>query len=387
MYKCIKQSEMSTIERNYQQYTLGQLFEKDYQTNQPIRFDSSLRHNSTLMYRIPEHQRHPQWKLDKKIKLVDSVLRNYPMGGMILSKVIENGSEYFNIEDAQTRLTTLDDFYNNRFKIVKADTILSNLDDSEVSSCAKYSDLPDYIKRKFENYVINFEIINHATEGDTHEIFERLQEGEPLKNKDKYWNRKDSTLVSYAIELTQKDYWNDTYMGTTRPISDTNRNRLPDVCALISGIILGNDYITPSFNKIGLHLNNEITEAHKTNIIQFLTYYFEIIDRVYANHPKEQNEKYRPYYNVAKDLGMILFDWQNYPNERTINKQMWISIINIDRISDNFMKGTKTLWNGMRNQDRQNTYAECIRKRVERIKEFYRNREQSMSIYRIEVNI
>lgn len=377
---------MSSIERNFNQYTLGQLFEKDYQTNLPIRFDSSLRHDSTLMYRIPEHQRHPQWKLDKKIKLVDSVLRNYPIGGMILSKVIEDGSEYFNIEDAQTRLTTLDDFYNNKFNLIKADTVLANLDESVVSSIVKFRDLPDFIRRKFENYVINFEIINHANEDDTHEIFERLQEGEPLKNKDKYWNRKDSNFVSYAISITQQPFWNNSYMGTTRAITDTNRNRLPDVCALVSGIILGNNYITPSFNKIGVYLNIDITERYKEDVKEFLLYYNSIIDRVYEENLRGNGEKYRHYYNVAKDLGMILFDWINYPSERSANKQMWVDIINIDRASINFMKGSKTLWNGMRSQDRQNTSSECIRKRVNRIKEFYRDRDTAITTYTIEIN-
>ena len=79
----------SQIERTFQQYTLGQLFDKDAEGN-PCRFNSRARDESTLPLRIPLHQRYPQWKHSKKCKLVDSVMKNYPMSGMILSRVVKN---------------------------------------------------------------------------------------------------------------------------------------------------------------------------------------------------------------------------------------------------------------------------------------------------------
>ena len=164
------------IERTYQQYTLGQLFEKGPDGN-PLRFNSRSRHDSNLQYRIPLHQRHPQWKHRKKCKLVESVMKNYSISGMILSKEIKDGDEFFNIEDAQTRLSTLEDFYNDRFPWDKEGN-------EDYGDSVRFSDLDRHLQRRFENYTINFEVIKNATLEDTHEIFERLQEGEPLRNKD-----------------------------------------------------------------------------------------------------------------------------------------------------------------------------------------------------------
>ena len=79
---------------------------------------------------------------------------------------------------------------------------------------------------------------------------------------------------------------------------DKNRNRL-HVCALVGGIILGNDYITPSFNRMGSRLNDEITESHRV-IFEFLN--ITGLSTVLIMNLKIEKEVFDP--NVA-DLGMI----------------------------------------------------------------------------------
>ena len=37
----------------------------------------------TTEYRVPDHQRWPAWSLDKKQRLVDSVLKNFPIHAII----------------------------------------------------------------------------------------------------------------------------------------------------------------------------------------------------------------------------------------------------------------------------------------------------------------
>ena len=302
------------------------------------------------------------------------------MSGMILSKVIEDGDEFFNIEDAQTRLGTLEDFYNDRFR-------WDTEGNEDYGDSVRFSDLDRHLQRRFENYTINFEVIKNATAEDTHEIFERLQEGEPLRNKDKYWNRGDSQLVSYAMALTREEYWRDEYMGTSRPITDANRNRLPDVCAFVAAHVLGNHFYTPSFNKVGPYLTTTITDEHKARIESFLEYYNEILDEAYSRQVRAEGERMKPYYNIAKDLGLILFDWSNNPDNREASKSMWIDIINMDRRSPNFMKGSKSLWNGMSSSDKQNTFEDSFRARLARVREFYENQEAKIKELSIEVEL
>ena len=51
--------------RRHEDITLGKLFRKN-KNNEYINFDSNIRENSYLKYRIPEHQRFPQWTKKKK---------------------------------------------------------------------------------------------------------------------------------------------------------------------------------------------------------------------------------------------------------------------------------------------------------------------------------
>lgn len=378
-YHSFHNKSIMKIERYYQCFILGNLFEKDEETDQPIRFDSASRHESVLDYRIPIHQRHPSWKKDKQDKLIDSVMRNYPIGSMIVSKRIEDNTEFYTIEDAQTRLTILQSFYNNKIKWTDKNCLIDNHPNDYL-----FKDIKPCFRKQFENYTINFEIIRHATNNDVHEIFERLQEGEPLKDEDKYWNRRKTPRVSYAFQLIKEPYWNDSYMHTINEISDKNRKRLSNIMNLIGAIVDGNGYFSKSFDIHGKKVKEPISDLDKDRIKNFLQYYNSIIDEAYREAPRQKKEGFRHFYNIGKDLGMILFDWLNNPDIREEAKEMWIFIINTDRRSSNFMSGKKTLWNGLSSAEKQNTESKNIAARVKRVREFYNNIDEFKSIHNIE---
>ena len=106
------------IEREFiQAISLRELFSKD-EDNNFSKFKYDDRSNTQLEYRIPDHQRFPQWTLRKKRKLIDTVFRNYTMSGIILSKKIDLDQQtiYYDIEDGQTRLSILQEYYDNVFR-------------------------------------------------------------------------------------------------------------------------------------------------------------------------------------------------------------------------------------------------------------------------------
>ena len=73
----------------------------------------------TTYYRVPEHQRFPAWSLPKKQRLVDSVLKNFPIHAIIgVEQRRINGTaieEWCDIEDGQTRMTYLQDFMLGKY--------------------------------------------------------------------------------------------------------------------------------------------------------------------------------------------------------------------------------------------------------------------------------
>ena len=216
-----------SINRSTQQKKLGWLFEKNNDENYK-RFNFMNRTDNNMLFRIPDHQRFPNWSKDKKKLLIDSVLRNYPIHSIICSKHYEilnrtNVKEYYDIEDGQTRLSILQSYFNGDFP-------------NEYG--IYFEDLSPNIQRQFENYELSIEIItidDENNDDEIHEIFDRLQKGQPLKDCDKYWNWKDTPLVKYSLELINTKRL-DKYKGTTK-FSSQKRNRLSDIEGMVSLII------------------------------------------------------------------------------------------------------------------------------------------------------
>jgi uncharacterized protein with ParB-like and HNH nuclease domain len=72
--------------------------------------------------RIPDYQRDSdQWSEETKSLLVESVINNLSIPAFFFEVIIEESGEKNEVIDGQQRLTTLFDFYQNRFKLVASD--------------------------------------------------------------------------------------------------------------------------------------------------------------------------------------------------------------------------------------------------------------------------
>ena len=68
-------------------------------------------------YRVPIHNRYPQWSSNKSELLIDSIMSNYPIHAFITSEHYDlmNQSNYKHIEDGQTRLSVLQNYIKDNF--------------------------------------------------------------------------------------------------------------------------------------------------------------------------------------------------------------------------------------------------------------------------------
>ena len=114
-----------------------------------------------------------------------------------------------------------------------------------------------------------------------------------------------------------------------------------------------------------------MTPKQKKSIEAFIDYYLTIIDYAYSIKPRVNKEKKINFYKCNKYWGTILMDYNDTLTTKEEKKKMWADIINIDRVSKEFMN---TIWNGLAKGDRQNTTREGITVRLERIKVFYQNK-------------
>jgi hypothetical protein len=354
--------------------TLRELFEYDKVTKSYTKFDARARSTSKLLYRIPEHQRFPQWNKPQKLGLIDTVLRNYTMSGIVLSEkiVMKNGKivKYYDIEDGQSRLSILQDFHACRFDLPTMGIESMTFDTLDLD-----------IQNRFLDYKITKEIIKNKArsleeyEDNIHEMFERLQGGKRLTDDDKYWNRNTSPLVDLAISII-KTYGYD--FNITKITSSSKKKKgLTNICGLIGGILYGDPDInipekniqySPAFRHQLKNISKGINTDNKKLVFKFIDYYLNIIREMYSLFPKDKNEKNLDFKNNAKYINMIMIDYKINNNK---NKDIWIDFFINIRANEKFLN---SIYNNLSStQSRANSRA-AIYCRLNRVKEFYRDK-------------
>jgi len=150
----------------------------------------------------PKFQRGYIWKNEFRDELIVSILYNYPIGNIILSK----SDEYLDVVDGQQRLKTIIYFigdgtdsyfirtknsvkklkeilnsyyseYNNILSDIEKDDFKRILNKSSIS----YSDLPSIVKDDFMSYNLNITTLSNAKKKTVVEYFKYVQNQETLK--------------------------------------------------------------------------------------------------------------------------------------------------------------------------------------------------------------
>ena len=148
-------------------------------------------------YDIPEWQRQEVWSRSKKQNLIDTVLRGWKLPKFYFLKVSDN-PEAYEVVDGQQRLVTIWEFFEDELQL--ADKTAKDFGGKS------YSKLPDKVTDAFDDYEIEFDEIEDATEEDVKEFFQRLQEGLPLTSAEKL-NSIHSKLRDFLIKLTKHQFF------------------------------------------------------------------------------------------------------------------------------------------------------------------------------------
>ncbi|WP_222982971.1 GmrSD restriction endonuclease domain-containing protein [Flagellimonas meishanensis] len=175
----------------------------------------------------PPYQRKAVWKQKKKQALMDSLFRRYYIPKLVVREVrLDDSTTVFEIVDGQQRITTVQDFFDNKYKLPKSLADLSN------DLAGKYyKDLGTDV-RKFIDKSLKYQadVIKNIDEPQhvehqiiATEIFWRLQQGETLNYMEVAHAQLSSLtrnfIVKYADDLTF-DY--DKY----EPV-DSNPDKMP----------------------------------------------------------------------------------------------------------------------------------------------------------------
>ena len=123
---------------------------------------------------MPDFQREEVWPDSKKRLLIDSILKGWHLPKFYFRR-IEEGS--FDCVDGQQRLTAIWEFFD--------DALVLDDETAKRVGGAKYSQLPDEISDAFDDFEIDIEEIEGATDEELEELFKRLQLGTPLNTAEK----------------------------------------------------------------------------------------------------------------------------------------------------------------------------------------------------------
>jgi hypothetical protein len=135
--------------------------------------------------RIPDYQRDTnQWDDATKSLFIESIINNLTIPAFFFEVTQENGIEVNEVIDGQQRLTTLDDFFQNRFSLVKSDEAAYLSPNSMHYADKRFNQLPIAYQQAFKRYRLT--VIKLRQLGNMKlEIFRRInQGGTPLSGQD-----------------------------------------------------------------------------------------------------------------------------------------------------------------------------------------------------------
>lgn len=146
---------------------------------------------------MPDFQREEVWTPDKKRKLINSILRGWHLPKFYF-RVVGDGT--FECVDGQQRLVSIWEFYDNKL-------ILDDESAREFGG-TRYADLPDKISDAFDDFEIEIEEIEEATEEELEELFLRLQLATPLNTAEKL-HAISSEMRTFAMDLAKSPFFKE----------------------------------------------------------------------------------------------------------------------------------------------------------------------------------
>lgn len=155
-------------------------------------------------YEIPDWQRGEVWDNNKKQQLIDSILRGWRLPKFYLVKYDD---DEFEVVDGQQRLVAIYEFFANELALAN--------EAAHSFGGRYYKDLEPKFSDAFDDFEIDFDVIEDANEEDLKLFFQRLQQGLPLRSSEKL-NAVHSKLRDFC--KTQAKH---SFLSVSTAVSDT----------------------------------------------------------------------------------------------------------------------------------------------------------------------
>ncbi len=160
-----------------------------------------------------EYQRGKVWSKAQQALLIDSILRGFDIPKIFLRKLPDGSEHLFDVIDGKQRLTAIWHFISDDLRLLRNIGAYEDLGDLG-GKC--WSELPDDAKDRLQFANITVSKIEEATEDEIHELFLRLQRGEPLNAAERRNAMSGPVRNFVADKLAAHSLWVETGLRSAR---------------------------------------------------------------------------------------------------------------------------------------------------------------------------
>ena len=169
-------------------------------------------------YDIPDWQRGEVWDTARKQRLIDSILRGWKLPKFYF---VKTSDDVYQVEDGQQRLSAIFEFCSNELPL--------SPESVERFGGLFYRDLSQKVADSLDDFEIEYDVIEDATDEELKDFFQRLQAGLSLTSSEKL-NAVHSKLRNYCRTASEHPFFKETVV-----IPDTRYSHF-DIAAKVATI-------------------------------------------------------------------------------------------------------------------------------------------------------
>ena len=264
----------------------------------------------------PPHQRNAKiWKLQSQQEFIDTCKRGLPFPSIL----IHEGADGVNsIEDGLQRLTILECYVNDEF----VDT-----------NGHKFSHWTPVDQALFMNYQVPVLLFRNASQAERISVFDRFQNGSPLKPGERLHSLGDTPLVSFTkkVLLTPGVGLHDRAVKVWGPFKtgdkDKRYSNLLKIVALVNGAAHGftdgTTGVTKKYESLRGNLVLPIDEAVVVCVLEEVFSIYEEVDRL---HPDVGKKMLAKQADIGCFTGYIVYSLKSYPNWKLLHDG-WVAFL------------------------------------------------------------
>jgi len=149
-------------------------------------------------YDIPDWQREEVWDTARKQRLIDSILRGWKVPKFYF---VKTSDDEYEVVDGQQRLSAIFEFCSNELPL--------SAESAKRFGGSLYRDLPQKVADLFDDFEIEYDVIEDATDEELKDFFQRVQAGLPLTSSEKL-NAVHSRLRDYCRSVSRHSFFKET---------------------------------------------------------------------------------------------------------------------------------------------------------------------------------